>query len=1082
MKKKIKKWTAFFLSFIICIMSLFPVYAADNLQIDNKAHDYSEINTLANNYSYGTVSLNSDSKFILTDNNTASLYKETGNVTENGILSIGAKKGEIIEVRVTKSAIDKDGDICDVIIKTTIPELYVAQSKYDALVKNHVTDGTVATSSNDFTRVLMNFSKYDNSNLLHLWLYTNGASTHFTMKYVKTGTDVEANIKGAIATIYDIDIYKTSTTDLLNACEFVSIDNSVGNIYYQKNTLLSDTNNNGACVYINKDPSSLGLFTQDNAPYDYSSATIVESFDDSTYRMYYGGEYCGIGYTFASPYMFSVDSPLITVDKDRVFENEKFNYKITQYIPNNFFAKKFSFISNINEWNNVNITGKLDPCLNVTGNIAISNEKQEDVTSMFDIEVTENLVTATIKQSSLSEPDFYAHYYNMSIPVCFKENAGKTTGGFENSAKLTVDDTVLESNTVYTALKYTVNTNALIDNGTVQVNDKSINTTSKDSIVVNYNENLTNKITFQLNNNYKIKSAIVDNNPVSLSDIKFENGYYYYDIQDDNITENISHSVIISTELKEASVTVNYKDTEGKELTQPETITGKVLDKYTTQSKTFYGYDLTAIPDNATGIMTEKPITVEYIYRLKDSSVIVYYLDDEGKELAQSETITGKVFDEYNTEQKDFYGYELTATPENAFGSMTEDSITIKYIYTKKPTSVVVNYLNEKNEVIADSETITGKVGNLYNTSEKDIYGYELTTTPDNASGAMSEETITVNYVYRLKNASVIVNYLDENGNKLADSNTITGFVFDKYNTVPKDLYEYDLIETPDNYTGTMMENNIVVNYIYALKPAAVTVQYITEKGEPLSDNIIITGKIFDEYNTQQKDFYGYELTVIPDNAFGSMTVDPITVNYIYRLKNATVTINYLDEEEKALADSEIITGKVFDEYSTQQKDFYGYELTAIPDNATGAMAIDPITVNYVYRLKDATVVINYLDENGNQLTNSETITGHVFDEYKTTEKDIEGYKLKTVPDNAFGTMSEETITVTYIYSVLPSAETPNIIDTNNHILHSPYTGDYGTIAPALFALIISGISITATLILKKKERNISYEKSSTKR
>lgn len=727
----------------------------------------------------------------------------------------------------------------------------------------------------------MNFSKYDNSNLLHLWLYTNGASTHFTMKYVKTGTDVEANIKGAIATIYDIDIYKTSTTDLLNACEFVSIDNSVGNIYYQKNTLLSDTNNNGACVYINKDPSSLGLFTQDNAPYDYSSATIVESFDDSTYRMYYGGEYCGIGYTFASPYMFSVDSPLITVDKDRVFENEKFNYKITQYIPNNFFAKKFSFISNINEWNNVNITGKLDPCLNVTGNIAISNEKQEDVTSMFDIEVTENLVTATIKQSSLSEPDFYAHYYNMSIPVCFKENAGKTTGGFENSAKLTVDDTVLESNTVYTALKYTVNTNALIDNGTVQVNDKSINTTSKDSIVVNYNENLTNKITFQLNNNYKIKSAIVDNNPVSLSDIKFENGYYYYDIQDDNITENISHSVIISTELKEASVTVNYKDTEGKELTQPETITGKVLDKYTTQSKTFYGYDLTAIPDNATGIMTEKPITVEYIYRLKDSSVIVYYLDDEGKELAQSETITGKVFD---------------------------------------------------------------------------------------------------------------------------------------------------------------------------------------------------------EYNTQQKDFYGYELTVIPDNAFGSMTVDPITVNYIYRLKDATVTINYLDEEEKALADSEIITGKVFDEYSTQQKDFYGYELTAIPDNATGAMAIDPITVNYVYRLKDATVVVNYLDENGNQLTNSETITGHVFDEYKTTEKDIEGYKLKTVPDNAFGTMSEKTITVTYIYSVLPSAETPNIIDTNNHIPHSPYTGDYGTIAPALFALIISGISITATLILKKEERNISYEKSSTKR
>lgn len=1001
---------------IICTALPLQVFAA-TFQIDKKAHDYGEISTLPNKYSYGTVSLSSGSQFILTENNTASLYKETGNVTEDGILFIGAKKGEIIEVRVTKSAIDKDGDICDVIIKTAVPELYNAQSKYDALVKNHVPGGTEASDPNDYTRILMNFGKYENSDLLHLWLYTNGASTHFTMKYVKTGTNTAANISGTVATIYDIDIYKTSESDPLNACEFVSADNSDANIYYQKNSLLSDTENNGVCVYINKDPASLGLFTQDNALYDYSSATIVENLNDASYKMYYGGEYCGIGFTFASPYMFSINSPLISIDKDRVFENEEFNYKITQYIPNNFFAKKFSFISNINEWNDVSISGKLDPCLNVTGNITIINEKQEDVTSMFDIEVSENSVKAVIKQSSLSEPDFYAHYYNINIPVYFKESAGKTTGGFENSTELMVDNTVLESNTVYTALKYTVKTNALIDNGTVQVNDKSASTASDDSVTVNHSENTTNTVKFKINSGYRIKCVTSDGKQIPLSDIKSESGYYYCNIQDDNITENISHSVIISTELNETSVTVNYKDINGNELAPSETINGRVFDNYTTLNKSFYGYELIAAPDNAAGTMTESPITVDYIYKTKNTSVIVYYLDDEGNELAQTEIITGKVFDEYSAAQKDFYGYKHTAVPENASGIMTEEPIIVKYIYTKKPASVVVNYLNEKNEVIADSETITGEVGNAYNTSEKDIYGYELIAMPDNTKGTMTEESIIVNYIYHLKNASVIVNYLDENGDKITDSDTITGFVFDKYNTSAKQLDEYDLIETPNNYAGTMTEDIIVVNYIYALKPASVTVQYLTESGEFLSDNIIINGKVFDEYSTEQKDFYGYELTAVPDNATATMTVDNIAVNYIYRLKDADVTVNYLDETGNALTDNETINGKVFAEYSTKQKEFYGYELIAVPGNANGTMTEERIVVDYIYKLKTSKVEISYVDTDGNAITNSDTLTGKVFDKYSTKAKDIHGYILTQSPNNASGEMQEGTIKVIYVYS-----------------------------------------------------------------
>ncbi len=55
--------------------------------------------------------------------------------------------------------------------------------------------------------------------------------------------------------------------------------------------------------------------------------------------------------------------------------------------------------------------------------------------------------------------------------------------------------------------------------------------------------------------------------------------------------------------------------------------------------------------------MTEDVIVVDYIYRLKDTSVVANYKTETGEELAESITVEGKVFDEYTTENKTFYGY-----------------------------------------------------------------------------------------------------------------------------------------------------------------------------------------------------------------------------------------------------------------------------------------------------------------------------------------------------------------------------------------------------------------------------------------
>ncbi len=60
---------------------------------------------------------------------------------------------------------------------------------------------------------------------------------------------------------------------------------------------------------------------------------------------------------------------------------------------------------------------------------------------------------------------------------------------------------------------------------------------------------------------------------------------------------------------------------------------------------------------------------------------IRHYLDVDGKQIINSEIIYGRVFDEYNTVPKEIDGYELVEIPENASGKMTEEDISVDYIY-----------------------------------------------------------------------------------------------------------------------------------------------------------------------------------------------------------------------------------------------------------------------------------------------------------------------------------------------------------------------------------------------------------------
>lgn len=134
------------------------------------------------------------------------------------------------------------------------------------------------------------------------------------------------------------------------------------------------------------------------------------------------------------------------------------------------------------------------------------------------------------------------------------------------------------------------------------------------------------------------------------------------------------------------------------------------------------------------------------------------------------------------------------------------------------------------------------------------------------------------------------------------------------------------------------------------------------------------------------------------------------------------VTIKYLDEDNKPIADDVVKTGSIGENYTSEQKDIPGYTFKEVQGNPTGQFSDQAQTVVYIYT-KDkvtpitGTVIVKYEDDKGNTLSDSVIKSGNVGENYTTEKKDIKGYLFKETRGDISGIFKEETQTITYVYS-----------------------------------------------------------------
>ncbi|EAC3619117.1 LPXTG cell wall anchor domain-containing protein [Listeria monocytogenes] len=284
-----------------------------------------------------------------------------------------------------------------------------------------------------------------------------------------------------------------------------------------------------------------------------------------------------------------------------------------------------------------------------------------------------------------------------------------------------------------------------------------------------------------------------------------------------------------------------------------------------------------------------------------------------------------------------------------------------------KGGDVTVQYKDTTGVVLADSITLSGNVGENYTTTAKTIDGYSLTTTPTNANGTFSTNPQTVTYTYKKDPIAqpVTVNYIDTDGKTIAPTETLSGNVGENYTTTAKTIDGYSLTTTPANAKGTFSTEPQIINYIYAKNAETaqpITVNYRNSTGQKIAKSEVLTGNIGESYSTQPKTIAGYTLTTIPPNAKGTFTTNAQTVTYMYTpiaISALPVTVNYLDENGKEIADSVVLNGRVGEAYNTLAKEIDGYTLIKTPTNANGVFSAEAQSIDYIYRKNKPVVIVN---------------------------------------------------------------------------------------------------------------------------
>ena len=489
---------------------------------------------------------------------------------------------------------------------------------------------------------------------------------------------------------------------------------------------------------------------------------------------------------------------------------------------------------------------------------------------------------------------------------------------------------------------------------------------------------------------------------------------------------------------KTASVTVHYVGEDGAKLADDVVMSGTFDQDYQAQPKDVENYNLKTSPTNQTGKYGTTNQELKYVYSKKTGSVTVHYVGEDGSKLADDVVLSGTFDQDYQAQPKDIANYNLKTSPTNQTGKYGTTNQELKYVYSKKTGSVTVHYVGEDGSKLADDVVMSGTFDQDYQAQPKDIENYNLKTSPNHATGKYGTANQELNYVYSKKTAKVTVHYVGEDGSKLADDVVLSGTFDQDYQAQPKNIENYNLKTSPTHATGKYGTTNQELNYVYAKKTAKVTVHYVGEDGTKLADDVVMSGTFDQDYQAQPKDIANYNLKTSPTNQTGKYGTTNQELKYVYSKKTAKVTVHYVGEDGKRLADDITTIGTFDQDYKVSAKEIENYNLKASPQKETGKYGIVNQEFSYVYSKKRASIIVRYVDENGKELAKSVTFEGTFDETWEAKPAALTYYFVAKKPEVEKGLFGTKNQTIDYVYAKRSAKVTIHFVNQEGEVLAEP--------------------------------------------
>ncbi len=372
--------------------------------------------------------------------------------------------------------------------------------------------------------------------------------------------------------------------------------------------------------------------------------------------------------------------------------------------------------------------------------------------------------------------------------------------------------------TIVDYLPYAIDVNASkLDGGIYNATNKTITWTEKIEGINTfqngtYSVNVTKNILVKYNNMASDKKVINTVKGSTSTDTKDSNGKE----AEEEIIASIKGNLIVKH---------IYKDKDGNEkvLKIEDTKTDYVGYTYTTEAKQFNGYTLSETPSNKTGEYKE------------EDTIVIYYYDRTPAEIEENivkKESTNKVVTnvkdafnytiKYNTVLNEYEGKAIITIIDQLSYPIDEEKSELNGgKYNSKDLTITwikeydVNTYNNKNneievninlslyykDITADTKVVVNKVNTKL----------ELETTDPTETTDETETNLEIK-------GTVIANYVDRFGNKIASSENYTGLVGESYQTEEKEVENYVLAKVEGNITGTYIDGEIIVTYYYDLE------------------------------------------------------------------------------------------------------------------------------------------------------------------------------------------------------------------------------------------------------------------------